>query len=128
MSDVLREAAARAKHDLGKYIAFQTRWLPESADHQEWTAALQADLLQTRRGPDGAESAVSIWERIRGEFGELEDDKDIARVEAAFGTIRTLMPALEGGEITSQDAQVLAQASLEVAGRLAALHKRLREA
>ena len=127
MSDVLREAAARAKHDLGKYIAFQTRWLPESADHQEWTAALQADLLQTRRGPNGAESAVSIWERIRDEFGELEDDKDIAGVEAAFGTIRTLMPALEGGEITSQDAQVLAQASREVAGRLAALHKRLRE-
>ena len=127
MSDLLLDAAARAKHDLGKYIAFQTRWLPEGASHQEWTDALQADLVKTRRGPDGAESAVAIWERIRGDFGPLGKDDDIAGVDHAMGTIRQFMPALERGTITPDNAQVLAQASREVAQRLAALHRRLKE-
>jgi len=127
MSDLLREAAAKAKHDLGKYIAFQTRWLPEDANHQDWTKALYSDLVQTRRGPNGVESAVAIWERIRSDFAALGKDDDVSGVDDAIAAIRELMPALEREEITPENAENLAQASREVAQRLAALHKRLKE-
>ena len=49
----LAEQLGRLKHDLGKYICFRQRWLPEDAPTDERREALVADLLQTRSGPSG---------------------------------------------------------------------------
>jgi len=61
----LREAALAARHDLGKYVAMRVRWLPGNAGADELRAALAADLMRTRSGPGGDESACVLWARLR---------------------------------------------------------------
>ena len=61
----MREYLVRLKHDLGKYIAFQVRYLPPGASASERREALAADLLGTRRGPEGVRDAPSVWAEFR---------------------------------------------------------------
>lgn len=61
----LLEAAARARHDLGKYVAFQARGLDADAPVEELRAALREDLIRTRKGPAGVESAAELWRALR---------------------------------------------------------------
>lgn len=62
------DSANRARHDLGKYVCFQVRWLPEDADDDALRGALKDDLLRTRRGPAGEESAAQVWAGFRAEL------------------------------------------------------------
>jgi hypothetical protein len=120
--------ATQAKHDLGKYIAFQSRWLPDNATLQDWHQALQADLLQTRKGPKGTEGAVAIWADLQSGFSALGDDPDIQSVQAAMDRIQAQIADLKAGAMKSEALQALAQDAKQVASHLSALHKRLREA
>ena len=61
----MRVLVARIKHDLGKYVSFQARWLPENASPEMVAAAVRADLLSTRRGPSGEQDAVEVWSGFR---------------------------------------------------------------
>ena len=61
----LRRHAARLKHDLGKYVSFQARWLPDSASVEMVAEAVRADLLSTRRGPAGEQDALEVWQGFR---------------------------------------------------------------
>ncbi len=99
------EHAALCKHDLGKYIALQTRWTAPDAPLDERRAAVLADLAQTRRGPDGNSDAVAVWALLRPAlFGEialldgstvnLGDDPDVAAIDAAMVEITLLTPTL----------------------------------
>ena len=128
MDSDLVEAAERAKHDLGKYIAFQARWLPPGAPRGDWQDGLLSDLVQTRRGPSGTEDAVSLWKRLRVGFSGLENDPDLLRVEEAIGQIEHQLDDLVGDRLSLEDLQELGETAKTVAKHLSALHKRLRGA
>ena len=85
MSQELVEAAAAAKHDLGKYVAFQARWLAPDASDADRLEALQADVLHTRRSAEGSEDAPSLWRRLRPGLAALEADADLVAVDQAIG-------------------------------------------
>lgn len=63
-----KEAAAHARHDLGKYLSFQARWARDSGDVEELRAALRADIHETRRGPLGVHGAEALWGEFRPGF------------------------------------------------------------
>ena len=103
------EHAALCKHDLGKYVAMQTRWTAPDAPLDARRAAVVADLAQTRRGPDGNADALEVWARLRPAlFGEaplldgavvdLRDDPDVAAIEAAMVEIGGLLPGLAAAD------------------------------
>ena len=110
----LQDLLARLKHDLGKYVALQQRWLPATATLDERRAALRADLLETRRGPNGTQDAASVWRGFRPQlFGEaaLPDgcrvdgsaDPDLVALDEAMKRIDVLIAEL------SQDAPIGAE-------------------
>ena len=82
----LVDALADLRHDLGKYIRFETRFALESDDPEVLRRALQADLLATRRSGDRVEDAWTVWERLRP--GALGDDPDLRAVEDAMPQLR----------------------------------------
>ncbi len=95
----------RIKHDLGKYVALQARWLGEEATLDQRRAAVRQDLLTTRRGPGGTRDAVSLWGQLRGPLvGEepldggavvdLSDDPGVRAVDASMTQIEALVPLL----------------------------------
>ncbi|MFT5585309.1 MAG: hypothetical protein ACI9VR_002897 [Cognaticolwellia sp.] len=86
------EAAQDARHDLGKYICINQRWLGEQSALSERIEALQADLLRTQSGPGGTVDAFALWARLRppleGAGSELaEVDAAISRLESHRGAI-----------------------------------------
>lgn len=104
----------RLKHDLGKYVSLQARWLAPDADRDARRDALTADLLRTRRGPDGHEGAHGVWgpffEVLRGESEVapgivvvLVDDPDVARVTDAMERLAPVASALESGAELDDD-------------------------
>jgi hypothetical protein len=123
----LLEAAAAAKHDLGKYVAFQARWLPANASDQEWLEALQADVLHTRRSSDASQDAPSLWERLRGPLIPLQGDSDLAAVDAAIAELQVILPRLAQGDLSSAELVRCSENARAVATHLAALHRRLRQ-
>lgn len=137
LRDRLPELTARLKHDLGRYVALQCRWLDDHADADALRAALIDDLTATRRGPDGTQTAVQVWAPfaaaltggapLLGVSVDLAHDPDVRRLMAAMARIGDLLPALsdatdvgtlEGGR----------EAALAVADACRALHIRAREA
>lgn len=125
-----RELAAALKHDLGKYVAWRSANLPESAWQGEpspdTVAALQADILRTRSAPVGDEPAWGLFERHVGAWPRPWPDELVA-VERAIATLRTHADALLAG-----DARALAPALPElraaqstIRSELAALVRRL---
>jgi hypothetical protein len=88
----LVEQLADLRHDLGKYICFETRFVGIDAPETALREALKADLERTRcrRNPDGVEiteSAWDLWARIRP--GSLKDDPDITEIDALIGRLST---------------------------------------
>ncbi len=88
----------RLKHDLGKYVGLQARWLPPDAGLHERREALVQDVLQTRRGPEGTVGAHEVWSPFEaillghstlpgGARVDLAGDPDVV-------TLRTRMEAL----------------------------------
>ncbi len=59
------EHAARAKHDLGKYVAFQARWLGDDASADQLLEALRQDVRATRRSDAETLAAPELWARLR---------------------------------------------------------------
>lgn len=82
------------RHDLGKYIGFEASFLPPEPSPEALREALRADLLATRRGPRGVESAADIWTRLRPPL--LMGDPDVVAIEQAMGAL--FAPALDGDE------------------------------
>lgn len=73
------------RHDLGKYIRFETRFVEDSGDVEALRAALRADLLSTRRRGDEVEAAAAVWARMRP--GELDGDPDVLVIDEAMATL-----------------------------------------
>jgi hypothetical protein len=116
----LLDAAARARHDLGKYIAFQVRWLAPDASADDLRAALRADLLETHRGPDGVADAVTVWRRLRGEL----EPAGIEAIDARMDEIAALASRLD--ELDAAGLRRAADLALAVGDELKALYLRVR--
>ena len=59
------ERWARARHDLGKYVCLEARFVGPEGSAEELRAALLADLRRTNRGPSGDEDVATVWARVR---------------------------------------------------------------
>ncbi|MCP4804464.1 MAG: hypothetical protein GY913_20725 [Proteobacteria bacterium] len=119
----LLQAAKAARHDVGKYIAFQLRWLPDDAPADELLEALRSDVLRTRRGPSGVESAPQVWARVREPLSSLDlhgIDTPMAELEAALG-------GLEDGTLQLSELRVLRARAIEVSDALGVLFRAVRE-
>ncbi len=123
----LVEAAAAAKHDLGKYVAFQIRWLAPDAPPEALLEALRSDVLQTRRGPTGIEDAPALWRRLRPPLAGLAPgDSNLASVDESVAALEAALPGLRAGDLTPTSLVETAAHARAVAAHLAALHRRLR--
>ena len=129
--DDLCDLTARLKHDLGKYIAFQSRWLDGDSGVSDLRAALVADLLETHRGPDGSRSALEIWNQQRVHIEPLlcdvlgEDDADWHEISAGMSHVERALPHLESADAAALgEAQSAAKA---VSDGIARLHRRVRK-
>lgn len=133
----LGEHTARLKHDLGKYVSLQARWLPPDASPDERRAALAADLLTTRRGPEGEVDAVALWRELRrplvgeadldgGGRADIAADPAVAAIDAAMVVLEGLVPALRAGTAADADVRRGAEAAATVAEACRDLHRRVR--
>ncbi len=107
-------ALAAVRHDLGKYIALNLRWLPDNPPIEELRDALRLDLLATRSGPDGTEDAVTLWRRLRPlltAHGFAVDPLD-----ALMDGIGERLPGLEAAD--ADGLRALAGLAVEVGGVL----------
>ena len=87
--ELLCEELADLRHDLGKYITFEARFIGLDADTEALRQALRADILQTYKRGDHIESAWQLWERLRP-AALSRDDPDVLRIEAALGALKQL--------------------------------------
>lgn len=90
------DAVARIRHDLGKYVALQQRWLPPGATADERRAAVLADVLETRRSPRSTDDAVAVWAGLAEERAVLGDE--VREIDALVGELARTMEALRRGE------------------------------
>lgn len=116
----LADQLADVRHDLGKYIRFETRFVEDGADVDALRAALRADLLATRRRGADLETAVSVWGRLRP--AELDGDPDVGAIDAAMARLTTV--DLDGPEASLREAAALAREVSEATRRL---HARARQ-
>lgn len=129
----LLEAADRVRHDLGKYVAFSLRFLPEAPSDAELREALRDDLCRTRRDASGARDVGEVWADVRRSL-PTEDPSFSAHVAALDAAVAGLVataarldaldrPALE---LLAEEARAAAGAARELAGALrsAAVHPR----
>ncbi len=61
----LRAALRDLRHDLGKYITFETRFVEDPDDQDALREALRIDLTETHRRGDEVEAAWEVWARLR---------------------------------------------------------------
>ena len=103
------EAAARLKHDLAKAIRFSA---PEDleADTESLRARLRTDVLATRRGPTGSQSAAEVFEGwLAGEGRPLRHGAlaaPVAEIASAVAEVRGLaerIDALQRAELERLD-------------------------
>src|SRR5688572_26385516 len=81
------DAALRARHDLGKYAAFQLRWVGADAPVAELREALRADLLHTQ----GERDVASVWAELRAPLA----DAGIADVDTLVADLADRAARLE---------------------------------
>ena len=112
--EALADRLADVRHDLGKYIRFETRFVEDGADVDALRAALRADLLATRRRGDQLEAASSVWARLRP--GELDGDPDVGVIDAAMAALAGV--DLDGPEPSLREAAGLAREVSEATRRL----------
>lgn len=85
------EALAIARHDLGKYIAMNQRWLPDDPSTEMLREALRTDLLKTRSAPSGDEDALGLWQRLRPSLAGY----DLSALDTHMAAIAKGVPDLE---------------------------------
>ncbi len=104
----LGDHLSRLRHDLGKYVHLQVRWLGPGASPEALREALAADLLETRRGPAGVVDAVALWHALRppligaaplegGAIVDLSGDADVEAITHAMAQIARVIEALRRG-------------------------------
>ena len=113
----LIEDLSDLRHDLGKYILFEVRFLGPTTDTEALRSALLADIEQTHKRGDDVSAAWEVWQRLRPDM--LAGDEDVERIETSLEALRQL--DLSGPMAVLQEASRLAG---EVANATRALHRR----
>jgi hypothetical protein len=126
-----RERIAALKHDLGKYVAWQSVNLPEEA----WTGApsaalvdaLVADVLSTRRTDAGAMAAWEVFAEHTRDVARPWPAPELALVEDAVGRLQSCAHALATRDLVAiaACAPAIREAQAIIRRELAALHRRL---
>ncbi|MEM6995012.1 MAG: hypothetical protein AAF721_31150 [Myxococcota bacterium] len=101
-ADSLVEQVAALKHDLGKYVAWMSANLEESA----WTgpvepllvSALQSDILATKKGSDGDRAAWEVWAQHAAAMPRPFDPPELSDVDDAVGVLRSAEAVLRAGD------------------------------
>lgn len=115
----LADAAARARHDLGKYIAFQTRFVGTDGPLPELRDALRADLLHTRSGGGEDADAATVWRALRTALAPA----GIEGIDARMSKLEALAARLD--LLGEAELRLAARLALEVSEELRALHRRV---
>lgn len=114
----LVEHVRRLRHDLGKYVSLQVRWLGDDPDPAALREALVQDLAHTRRGPDGSRTAPQVWAEFRSRLIEaLPGNARVYAIESAMVQIEALLPHLGALDDAQVDAGVAAGAEVSAACR-----------
>lgn len=103
--DDVREHLAAVRHDLGKYVVFQQRWLAGQPSDAELREALLADLGRTRCRGEQVEAAPTLWARLRqplvgasvlpgGAVIDLSADPDLVAIDGEIAEIAEILPLL----------------------------------
>ena len=108
--DDLIDDLADLRHDLGKYIGFESR----AAEPGRLRKALERDLHATREQAGRSESCWELWARSRPTA--LADDPDVIAIDEALDALRI--------DLTSADDRALQEAK-ERASSVTAATKRL---
>jgi hypothetical protein len=129
------------RHDLGKYVCFQARGLPAQSEAELATLreALRADLLATKRSPQGSWDVLALWGSLapplRGEHelegglrADLRGDESFDALEAAMAELGAAATALRQGRLADPELAPAAATAREVASRCAELWTRARAA
>lgn len=111
------EALLRARHDLGKYVAFACRCLPEGASDAELREALSADLLHTRSNPPAG--CIEVWQELCPELQAA--GVDVAELERAVGDLGARARGLDALERPALLDTV--RAAIALGDTLRALHR-----
>ncbi len=122
------EHAARAKHDLGKYVAFQARWLGDDASADQLLEALRQDVRATRRSDAETLAAPELWARLRAPLATELSSADLAPIDAAVARLAAAGPGLDAGDLSLSELRHVAEDARVVARELAVLTRRLRDA
>ena len=118
------DALDRLRHDLGKAIVRQVTWLGPDPDPDALREALSADLLATRRSPEGTVGAVALFDRLLPRLRSLPPDEDWRRLGDAMQEIRTIVIVLQDGTATQDDVVRGVRAARAVADACRALHRK----
>jgi len=108
--DDLVDDLADLRHDLGKYIGFESRM----SESSQLRAALAKDLFATRQHGERSESCWELWARLRP--AALADDPDVIAIDQALDALKM--------DLTSADDRALQEAK-ERAASVTAATKRL---
>ncbi len=133
----LADHVGRLKHDLGKYVSLQARWLADDATGEERRKALEADLLSTRRGPDGSQEATSVWAEFRpgligeadlggGARADLSDDPELRALDLNMAIVAEIADALRAKTADDEAVARGSEAARNVAETCRSLARRVR--
>lgn len=113
----LVEDLADLRHDLGKYVCFEARFVADPGDRAALRAALQADLRRTRRRGAEVEGVGGVWARLRPTA--LEGDPTVQRLDAAVAQLASAdldAPDARLADLAAQ-ARAVSQACRDLHGR-----------
>lgn len=121
-TEALLDAVAKARHDLGRYVAFQVRSLEPGASDDDLRSSLDADLNHTRSTPDA--SCADVWAGLRGAIvaGGLAAP-DLDGIDAAVAELHRRaksLPSLQTGALWET-----VTLAIDLGERLRALHRAL---
>jgi len=128
------ERASALKHDLGKYVAWMSANFPDEAWiaplENDFVAALQRDVLQTRKRAGEPEAAWEVWARLTDGLGRPFGEDELNRVDLAVAELRLAERALRDDDRPAlvQLCPRLRVAQREIRAQLRAYHRRLARA
>ncbi len=125
------ERAAALKHDLGKYVA----WQSANFDDDAWDGpladglrdALRSDILATRQHAGQQQPAWDVWSSHVADLPQPLPEPELRTVDAAVEVLRAHAAALEAtdGQALAAARPQIRAAQLEIRSALRTLHRRL---